>query len=66
MVVLDELRTVSAFVTHVANLHRIFPAIAALRAAGRVLRRAVLSEIKAVRSADSMHKTASSSGFSWY
>ena len=59
LVVLGELRAVGTFVTHVAGLHRALPSIAALRAAGRVLRRAILSE-KAVGTADSMHKTVCS------
>ena len=58
-----ELRAVSAFVTHVVGLHCALPSIAALRALGRVLRRVILSEMKAVRRADSIHKTGCSSAF---
>ena len=64
MMVLGEMRAVGAFVTHVVNLYHALPSIAALRAAGRVLRRAVLSEMKAVGTADLMHKAANSSSFS--
>ena len=63
MVMLGELRAVSAFVTHVVGLYCALPSIAALRALGRVLRRAILSEMKAVRRADSIHKTGCSSAF---
>ena len=41
-------------------------AIAALRAAPLILRRAVLSEMKAVRSADGFHKTVNSSALRWF
>ena len=65
LMVLGELRAVGAFVTHVVNLHHALPSIAALRVAGRVLQRAVLSEMKAARSADSVNKAADFSAFSW-
>ena len=56
LMVLGELRAVGAFVTHVVGLHRALPFIAALRAVGRVLRRVILSEMKAVRpSAPQLH-----------
>ena len=61
--VLGELCAVSAFVTHVVGLHCALPSIVALRALGRVLRRVILSEMKAVRRADSIHKTVCSSAF---
>ena len=63
MMMLGELRAVGAFVTNVAGLHCALPSIAALRALGRVLRRVILSEMKAVRRADSIHKTVFSSAF---
>ena len=63
MMMLGELRGVSAFVTHVLGLHCALPSIVALRALGRVLRRVILSEMKAVRRADSIHKTGCSSAF---
>jgi hypothetical protein len=44
LVVLGELRAVGAFVTHVVDLHRALPSIAALCAAGRALKCPVLSE----------------------
>ena len=59
--VLGEMRAVGAFVTHVVNLYHALPSIAALRAAGIVLRRAILSEMRAVGTADSVHKTVCSS-----
>ena len=59
----DELRAVGAFVTHVVGLYCALPSIVALRALGRVLRRVILSEMKAVRRADSIHKTGCSSAF---
>ena len=46
---LGELRAMGAFVTHVVGLHCALPSIAALRAESRVLRRVILSEMKAVR-----------------
>jgi hypothetical protein len=58
---LGELRAVGAIVTHVVGLHCALPSIVALRAAGRILRRVILSEMKAVRRADSIHKTVCSS-----
>ena len=61
MIVLGELCAVSAFVSHVVGLHCALPSIVALRALVRVLRRAILSEMKAVRRADSIHKTGCSS-----
>jgi hypothetical protein len=60
LMVLGELLAVGAFVTRIVNPHRALPSISALRAAGRVLRCSVLSEKKAVRSADGLHKTANS------
>ena len=63
MMMLGELRGVSAFVTHNLGLHCALPSIVALRASGRVLRRVILSEMKAVRRADSIHKTGCSSTF---
>ena len=56
MMMLGELRGVSTFVTHVLGLHCALPSIVALRALGRVLRRVILSEMKAVGTADSVHK----------
>ena len=61
VVVLGEMRAVGAFVTHVVDLYYALPSIAALRAAGRVLRRVILSEMKAVRRFFSLHKTGCSS-----
>ena len=58
---LGELRGVSAFVTHNLGLHCALPSIVALRALGRVLRRVILSEMKAVRRFFSLHKTGCSS-----
>ena len=58
---LGELRAVSAFVTHVLGLHCALPSIVVLRALGRVLRRVILSEMKAVRRFFSLHKTVCSS-----
>ena len=55
-IVLGEMCAVGAFVTRVVNLYHALSSIAALRAAGRVLRRAVLSEMKAVGTAGSMQK----------
>ena len=46
LVVLGELRAVGAFVTHVVYLHHALLSIAALRAAGHVLRRADLGRSK--------------------
>ena len=45
---LGEMRAVGAFITHIVNLYYALPSIAALRAAGRVLKCSVLSEKKAV------------------
>ena len=45
MMILGELRAVGAFVV---GLHCALPSIAALRAVGRVLRRAIFSEMKAI------------------
>ena len=61
MMMLGELSAVGAFVTHVVGLHYALPSIAALRAAGRVLRRVILSEMGTVGTADSMHKAVFSS-----
>ncbi len=63
MVVLGKLRAVGAFVTHVVGLHCALSSIAALRKLGRVLRRAIPSEMKAVRRADSIHKAVCSSAY---
>ena len=60
---LGELRAVGAFITHVTGLYFALTSIAALRALGRVLRRVIISEMKAVRRADSIHKTVCSSAF---
>ena len=61
----NDVRDVGALSDDVLDERLGLPAIATLRAAPLVLRRAVLSEMKAVRSADSIHKTANSSAFSW-
>ena len=61
LMVLGEMCAVGAFVTHVVNLYHALPFIAALRAAGRVLRRAIRSEMEAVGTADSMHRAVCSS-----
>ena len=52
MTVPDDVRAVGALSDDVQDKRRGLPAIAALRAVPLVLRRAVLSEMKAVRSAD--------------
>jgi len=64
-IVLGKLRAVGAFVTHVVNLLRALLSIAALRAVGRILKCSVLSEKKAVRSADGFQKTVSSWTLYW-
>jgi hypothetical protein len=61
LMMLGELCAVSAFVTHVVGLQCALPFIVALRALGRVLRRVILSEMKAVRRFFSLHKTGCSS-----
>ena len=57
----DDVRDVSALFTHVVGLHCALPSIATLSAASRVLRRVILSEMKAVRRFFSLHKTGCSS-----
>ena len=57
----DDVCAVSAFFTHDAGLHCALPSIATLSAASRVLRRVILSEMKAVRRFFSIHKTVCSS-----
>ena len=58
---LGKLRAVGAFVTYVVGLHCALPSIATLSEASRVLRRVILSEMKAVRCFFSLHKTGCSS-----
>ena len=57
----DDVRAVSASFTRVVGLHCALPSIATLSAASRVLRRVILSEMKAVRRFFSLHKTGCSS-----
>ena len=56
----DDVRDVMALSDDALDERRGLPAIAALRAASLVLRRAILSEMKAVRSAGGLHKTLGS------
>ena len=57
----DDVRAVIASLSHVVGLHCALPSIATLSAASRVLRRVILSEMKAVRRFFSIHKTVFSS-----
>ena len=61
----NDVRDVGTLSDDVLDERLGLPAIATLRAAPLVLRRAVLSEMKAVRSAGSMHKAANSPAFPW-
>ena len=60
MAVADDVRDVGALSDDALDDCRGLPAIAALRAAGRVFKCPVFHVVKAVRSADSMQKTANS------